>query len=1018
MADLPDRRLNPLAGELRWLVLVWLLVGAALAYVLWVVHGHTESREKELLAQQVRLLSTALTQQIAMVNGTLEVLADAPAHTREEAATGQGWLVRQVQAQARLSGGVVAVLDARGVVLAASDGSLVGSRHAAEPFFRRIAREPSARTLYLGPPDPAGLAGPSLVLSRAVVTPDGELGDVVSAVLDLDRLRRAFADVRVAPDALARLFYGEEALLVPLGENQEGDGMRRTAAGLALMQHRAGGTPASVQETLAQDGAPELMVALQMLGAADPALDRPVTLGVGRPKSAIFASWRILAWMLILIYMITALMAAGGIVWVRKRRSVRLAREGLRRRQEQILQSRWDAVLQATHMGIWDWDARTRRMYYSSTFKTMLGYAEEDMGESWREWESRIHPDEREAAVEQVRQFLEQREDVLLESVHRMRRKDGSYQWVELRGRVVERDAQGRPLRIAGIQADITRRRALETRLEHLAQSVPGMLFEYRRDINGRDTFPYCTEKVRELLDLTPAQLQDSAGHILKRVHPEDVAALLRSLQVSAQNLTAWRHSYRVILPDGTQRWVSSMSHPQRMDDGSTQWSGYLWDTTQEHALRERLDLLVENVPGLLYQSRLEPDGRKYFPYASQGAIALYGVTPEQMCSDAQAVFARLNPADLASGMAKLAESARDLTVWTHEYRVNVPGQAERWVRAQARPQRLPDGAVLWHGYVQDVTQAREQAARLQEARQLLDHLMREMPVALCMVNEEGLFYYRNRAFQEYFGYGTDEELTCERWWREVYPDEDYRAEVQRGWALAKEEAASHGGRIMSGEVRMWTRPSGQRAMYVTGMSFGTHHLLIFTDQTEQHAHNEMLRQMAFIDGLTGIANRRQLDLALRAEWGRCQRSRQPLAILMIDIDLFKSFNDLYGHQQGDECLVAVAGALRAGMSRPHDLVARYGGEEFLCVLPMCDEQGALGKAEALRAAVQALGLVHGGSDVADVITVSIGVAVLVPDELGGPEQLIALADRRLYGAKKAGRNRVVGEGFQSGNGG
>jgi len=154
MADIPDRRLSPLAGELRWLALVWLLVGAALACVLWLDRGRVESSEKVLLAQQARILSRALARQIATVNGALEVLADAPAHTREEAATGQGWLARQVRSQSRLHGGAQAVLDAQGRVLVASDASLAGSTHAGESFFQQIERAPSARTLYLGPPTP------------------------------------------------------------------------------------------------------------------------------------------------------------------------------------------------------------------------------------------------------------------------------------------------------------------------------------------------------------------------------------------------------------------------------------------------------------------------------------------------------------------------------------------------------------------------------------------------------------------------------------------------------------------------------------------------------------------------------------------------------------------------------------------------------------------------------------------------------------------------------------------------
>lgn len=1011
MADAPDGRLNPLAGELRWLALVWLLLGAALAAVLWLAHERVEAREKAALAQQARILAAVLTQQIATADGVLVALADAPEHTREEAATGRGWLARRVQAQSlRLSSGLVAVLDVGGRVLAASDAALEGAHHEHAPFFEQIKRAPSARTLYLGAQGDSALAGDALLLARAIVQPDGQLAGVVAAALDVARLKRAFANVRSAPDAVARLIHGEEALLIPLDDETPGAASGATAPGLALMRHRALGAVASVQDTPAHEGAPALVVALQTLDMPDAAIDRPVTLGVARERDALFDNWRTLAWALALLYLATAVAAAGGIVWVRKRRSVRWARQRRENERARTLQLRWDAVLHATQMGIWDWDERTRRMYYSPTFKALLGYAEEDFGDRWHEWVDLMHPDERDAVLEKEREFFARREDTLFESVVRMRRKNGDYLWVEVRGRVVERDEAGLPLRVAGVLTDITQRRRLEARLEHLTQTVPGVLFEFRRDLNGRDTFPYCTDQVRELLGLTPEQLRTSAGHLLKRVQPEDVASLLRGLQVSMQNLTPWRHSYRIHLPDGTQRWVSGMSQPQRLEDGSTLWSGYLWDTTLEHALRERLDHLAENVPGLLYQSRMEPDGHKYFPYASPGAITLYGMTPEQMCADARAVFDRFNAEDFESGMKKIADSVRDLTVWTHEYRVNVPGQAERWVRAQARPQRLPGGAVLWHGYAQDVTEVRAQATRLQEARQLLDHLMREMPVALCMVDENGLFYYRNRAFQEIFGYGPDEMLTRERWWREIFPDEDYRAQMLASWRENLEGAGARGGRLLSGQVRMWTRPSGQRTMAISGVAFGSHHLYLFTDLTEEHAHSEMLRQMAFIDGLTGIANRRQLDLTLKAEWGRCQRSHQPLAILMIDIDLFKSFNDLYGHQQGDECLVAVAGALRAGLSRPHDLVARYGGEEFLCVLPMCDMAGALRKAEALRAAVQALALVHAGSHVADVVTVSIGVAVEVPDELGRPEQLVARADQRLYQAKAGGRNRVAGD--------
>lgn len=170
---------------------------------------------------------------------------------------------------------------------------------------------------------------------------------------------------------------------------------------------------------------------------------------------------------------------------------------------------------------------------------------------------------------------------------------------------------------------------------------------------------------------------------------------------------------------------------------------------------------------------------------------------------------------------------------------------------------------------------------------------------------------------------------------------------------------------------------------------------------------SEFLHSLAFIDGLTGIANRRNFDETLEAEWRRCMRASQPIALLMIDIDYFKHYNDHYGHQAGDECLRAVAAALRGGMARSHDLVARYGGEEFACILPNTPLDGALTKAEELRQAICELSLPHAYSSTAPHLTISIGVAVTVPDAASQADSLIASADAQLYLAKQNGRNRI-----------
>ena len=174
----------------------------------------------------------------------------------------------------------------------------------------------------------------------------------------------------------------------------------------------------------------------------------------------------------------------------------------------------------------------------------------------------------------------------------------------------------------------------------------------------------------------------------------------------------------------------------------------------------------------------------------------------------------------------------------------------------------------------------------------------------------------------------------------------------------------------------------------------------------------DLLRSLAFVDGLTGVANRRRFDDSLQREWRRSRRNGASLALLLIDVDHFKQFNDCYGHLVGDSCLQAVAGALKANMGRPHDLAARYGGEEFACLLPETHLAGALAKAEELKQAVQALNIPHALSSVATVVTISIGVTAVVPMMNLSPDQLLSAADEQLYKAKRSGRNRACGAGI------
>ncbi len=866
--------------ERWWLLIAWLVLGAVLAGVLWMERRDTEAGERLRLQHQVGIIHDNVVRQLRAIDSVLQRLVrdtaagpgDAEAQRREG----------RLQAFSAALAGVrtLNVLDARGRVLASSRPELVGQDAGDRDYFRAARAATSADTLIVGRPFMApGSTSWYLTLGRVVPAADGSFGGTVMATLDPEQFLTLLESVRYAGDMRSGLVHGDGQRFLMASEQPGPPGAQVGGPDTLFTRHRSSGQDTSVLEGPMLPGGTPMLAALRTIAPPDLHMDKPLVAGVARDQDALLADWRASAWAVVAAYLAAGLAAAVVLLLAQWRR--RDAREHARR--QALLEARWRAVLEATSLGIWEWRSKDGlEVYFSPAWKALLGYEDADAGDQVPDWRVHLHPDERERVLGQLKRHL-RGETPIYEVTHRMRRKDGSWRWVVARGRVLERDAHGRALRFAGAFGDAAGQGELQYHLDRLAASVPGGLYQYQR----------------------------------------------------------------------------------------------------------------------------EPDGRSFFPYASAGMEDIYGFTPEELRADATPVFARIHADDLQQVGRSVTESERTLQDWHAEYRVVLPGRGERWIAGQARPQHLASGGTLWHGYLQDVTQAKQQALQLQETERLLQHVMQEMPIGLAMVDESGRMYFRNRRFVEYFGYSDDELSTLAQWWQLVYPDAAYRAQVQDSWGQAMALAASGSGDIEVHEYRTRSKDGSERDMAIGGLLFGGHFLATFFDRTEQRAQSEMLRKLAYMDSLTGVANRRHFDQALDAEWRRCRRSSQPLALILIDIDHFKQFNDLYGHQAGDACLRSVAAVLRAGLGRSHDVVARYGGEEFVCLLPECPQEGASGKARALRQSVQELGIEHRGSSAAAVVTISAGVAALVPDGASSPQALLALADERLYRAKAGGRNRV-----------
>jgi diguanylate cyclase (GGDEF)-like protein/PAS domain S-box-containing protein len=290
---------------------------------------------------------------------------------------------------------------------------------------------------------------------------------------------------------------------------------------------------------------------------------------------------------------------------------------------------------------------------------------------------------------------------------------------------------------------------------------------------------------------------------------------------------------------------------------------------------------------------------------------------------------------------------------------------------------------------------AESQKQQTERLRMIVD----SMDQGLLIVERSGRIQYANPACDRFLGHATEDlvgrslaELLANK---ETYPD---------GWAAM--EAIGHGTR----EVRIRHRDGSMRAMDLTMTPMHAADglfIALLHDITHHKQSEDALQRAAMVDSLTQIANRRHFDAFLEKEWQRAIRNAQPLSLVVLDVDYFKLYNDTFGHAAGDVCLQKVAQALQAHALRPTDLAARYGGEEFVLLFAETPIDAAARLAEAIRATVEGLQLLNPRSSASRWLTVSVGVATIVPTQLDEIEQLFVCADRAMYAAKESGRNRV-----------
>jgi len=357
-------------------------------------------------------------------------------------------------------------------------------------------------------------------------------------------------------------------------------------------------------------------------------------------------------------------------------------------------EERLQFALDGGDLGLWDWRLDIDRLSYNVRWEAMLGYTPGELGNTNEDVMALIHPEDQAKVKQRLNAHL-YGERAYFESEHRMRTRDGHYRWILARGRINERDAEKRPLRMVGTHMDITARKhaeaarqALEAQLHKLVAQVPGMVYQYRLHPDGRSTFPYISPALQDIYQMQPADVAEDASRVLDRVHPGDLEHLLASVQRSADQLSTWVEEYRVVREEGDIRWLRGHAKPEREEDGSVLWHGYIHDITDERAraqaLRdseERLRLTVAAVRDGLWEWDLASGAIRW----DSRCFEMLGYRDQAFLVTNEMWRELLHPDDFQRAAAQVGEHVARSEGFSVELRLRTSAGSWLWVESRGR---------------------------------------------------------------------------------------------------------------------------------------------------------------------------------------------------------------------------------------------------------------------------------------------------------------------------------------------
>ncbi len=677
---------------------------------------------------------------------------------------------------------------------------------------------------------------------------------------------------------------------------------------------------------------------------------------------------------------------------------------------------RIELIIDATQVGTWEWNVQTGETIFNERWAELIGYTLAELSpSSIQTWKDFTHADDLKATQLALQHHFDVRTGIY-QADFRMKHKAGHWVWINDRGRVIKWDEENRPLTMIGTHTDMTERvekeeqlTELSQRLTKIASQVPGVIYQFKSSVDGHYSFPYASDKIEDIYQVTAEQVKEDASLVFDVLHPDDYDKIVDAIQESAQTLTHWKLDYRVKYQSGEVRWLYGDAIPEREADGSILWNGFITDITEQ----KQSEIALQQVQNK-YQVLLDDIGDQFvifshngeeglLSYVSDSIEKIFGISKEDAVGHCWAEIINWLSDSIVIGDSILRQQIEGSIHYSQfEMSFIHPDKKLRSLNVSTHPIKDKSGNLIGiDGIVEDITQRKKAQEQIRLAASVFAHSQEGILIAdknnqIVDVNPACLKltgYTREDVIGKtpsLFASGTQSKEFYAQMWKILLDTGHWQGEI---WNRKK-----------SGEIY-----SEHLSIDVVSDDKGNiqHFVAVFYDITYLKEHQAELEHIAYNDALTDLPNRLLLRDRMQQALSKAKRGKKILAVCYLDLDGFKPVNDSYGHKVGDGILVEVAKRL-LNTVRADDTVARIGGDEFVLLMQDIEVIGELKQAlERILVAISSDYCVTQGEKILKINSISASIGVtLYPYDNNEADLLLRHADQAMYQAKQRGKNR------------